>query len=220
MSADIEQNLKSVKDEIKKYSDKPDEVALVAVSKFQPADSILKAVEAGQVDFGENYANELEAKYNSDLLKDLKIQWNYIGKLQSKKIRKLAKIADTIQTVSRLKELELLAVAGYDSRLLIELKFTESTSKSGADAKHLDLLLKRAETLNLKISGIMTMGEQNDRKGTEVIFKSAFEIYRGYDFRILSMGMSGDFDIALANGSNMIRVGTAIFGKRDIKSGF
>ncbi len=215
----FKENLGKLEFDIQKYSENPSQVVVVAVSKFQPASSIKRAHSLGQIDFGENYAKELEEKVSSDELQHLSdIKWHFIGNLQTNKIRKLSKLAYMIQTVSRVKELEFLAEAGCRAKILIELKFTDSPTKSGTDVTSLNTLIKRAEQLNLNLVGLMTMGEQNDKTKTEAIFNQAYKAYLESGLKVLSMGMSDDYDIALSCGSNMIRIGTFLFGKRDIKS--
>jgi len=196
----------------------------VAVSKTKPKEDIEKIYNLGHRDFGENKVQELEYKYNN-LPQD--INWHMIGHLQSNKVRKVIPIVSLIHSVDSLK---LLKVINKESKkfdkvtnCLIQVNISKESSKYGFKESELGFLNQESmsEYQNIKFKGLMGMASFTD---SESIIKNEFNnlknIYDNIrkeidDFNILSMGMSNDYKIALENGSNMIRVGSKIFGKRN-----
>ena len=196
----------------------------VAVSKTKPKEDIEKIYNLGHRDFGENKVQELEYKYNN-LPQD--INWHMIGHLQSNKVRKVIPIVSLIHSVDSLK---LLKVINKESKkfdkvtnCLIQVNISKESSKYGFKESELGFLNQESmsEYQNIKFKGLMGMASFTDN---ESIIKNEFNnlknIYNNIrkeidDFNILSMGMSNDYRIALESGSNMIRVGSKIFGKRN-----
>ena len=196
----------------------------VAVSKTKPKEDIEKIYNLGHRDFGENKVQELEYKYNN-LPQD--INWHMIGHLQSNKVRKVIPIVSLIHSVDSLK---LLKVINKESKkfdkvtnCLIQVNISKESSKYGFKESELGFLNQESmsEYQNIKFKGLMGMASFTD---SESIIKNEFNnlknIYNNIrkeidDFNILSMGMSNDYKIALESGSNMIRVGSKIFGKRN-----
>ena len=196
----------------------------VAVSKTKPKEDIEKIYNLGHRDFGENKVQELEYKYNN-LPQD--INWHMIGHLQSNKVRKVIPIVSLIHSVDSLK---LLKVINKESKkfnkvtnCLIQVNISKENSKYGFKESELGFLNQESmsEYQNIKFKGLMGMASFTD---SESIIKNEFNnlknIYNNIrkeidDFNILSMGMSNDYKIAIESGSNMIRVGSKIFGKRN-----
>ena len=196
----------------------------VAVSKTKPKEDIEKIYNLGHRDFGENKVQELEYKYNN-LPQD--INWHMIGHLQSNKVRKVIPIVSLIHSVDSLK---LLKVINKESKkfdkvtnCLIQVNISKESSKYGFKENELGFLNQESmsEYQNIKFKGLMGMASFTDK---ESIIKNEFNnlknIYNNIrkeidDFNILSMGMSNDYKIALVSGSNMIRVGSKLFGKRN-----
>ena len=196
----------------------------VAVSKTKPKEDIEKIYNLGHRDFGENKVQELEYKYNN-LPQD--INWHMIGHLQSNKVRKVIPIVSLIHSVDSLK---LLKVINKESKkfdkvtnCLIQVNISKESSKYGFKESELGFLNQESmsEYQNIKFKGLMGMASFTDN---ESIIKNEFNnlknIYNNIrkeidDFNILSMGMSNDYKIAIESGSNMIRVGSKIFGKRN-----
>tara|TARA_B100000674_G_scaffold28834_2_gene20282 strand:- start:1761 stop:2393 length:633 start_codon:yes stop_codon:yes gene_type:complete len=196
----------------------------VAVSKTKPKEDIEKIYNLGHRDFGENKVQELEYKYNN---LPLDINWHMIGHLQSNKVRKVIPIVSLIHSVDSLK---LLKVINKESKkfdkvtnCLIQVNISKESSKYGFKESELGFLNQESmsEYQNIKFKGLMGMASFTD---SESIIKNEFNnlknIYNNIrkeidDFNILSMGMSNDYKIAIESGSNMIRVGSKIFGKRN-----
>jgi len=196
----------------------------VAVSKTKPKEDIEKIYNLGHRDFGENKVQELEYKYNN-LPQD--INWHMIGHLQSNKVRKVIPIVSLIHSVDSLK---LLKVINKESKkfdkvtnCLIQVNISKESSKYGFEDRELDFLNQETinEYKNIKFKGLMGMASfTNDESIIKNEFNNLKNIYDNLrkeidDFNILSMGMSNDYKIALESGSNMIRVGSKIFGKRN-----
>ena len=220
-SCEIAENLHRLRHEI------PEGVELVAVSKFQTNEAIIAAYDAGQRVFGESRVQEFVAKYES-LPNDIK--WLFIGHLQTNKVKQIIGKADLIASVDTERLLELIdnvsAEKGIVSRVLLEVHVAQEETKYGFSPQEvLDYFIKR-KFENLKsthLCGLMGMATNTDdteriRKDFGTLAKLYSEIkgmwadLRGFD--ILSMGMSDDFPIAIEEGANMVRVGTAIFGSR------
>ncbi|MDO9037282.1 MAG: YggS family pyridoxal phosphate-dependent enzyme [Lutibacter sp.] len=218
----IQNNLNSISKTI------PENVTLIAVSKTQPAAFILEAYQAGQRAFGENKIQEMAEKFDI-LPKD--IEWHMIGHLQSNKVKYMAHFVHLIHGVDSFKTLaEINKQALKHNRIincLLEIKIASEETKFGLPFTEAEQLLKSEELKNLKnvnITGLMGMASFTD--DNEIIrseFKSlktffdSLQKYKSFNVNssILSMGMSGDYKIAIEEGSTMIRVGSAIFGLRN-----
>lgn len=218
----IKENLQRIKSSI------PASVTLVAVSKTKPQALLEEAYAAGQRHFGENRVQELEWKYEA-LPKD--IQWHMIGHLQSKKVKKIAAFVHLIHGVDSFKLLaEINKQAANNNRTidcLLQFHIAKESTKFGFDMTEAQQMLNDPEFLTLKnvrIVGVMGMATFTD---DETIVREEFSSLRSIfnqlknnqlaqssDFKEISMGMSGDYKIAIEEGSTMVRVGSAIFGER------
>jgi len=202
------------------------DVTLVAVSKTKPVEMLMQAYNAGFKRFGENYVQELVDKHES-MPKD--IEWHFIGHLQSNKVKYIASFVSLIHSVDSLKLLqEINKQATKNNRVidcLLQIYIAEEDTKSGMTEEECLEILK-AETLpNVRIVGLMGMTTLTDDE-TQIRreFKKLKDFYQTLTFNpqrlphpsltILSMGMSGDYVLAIEEGSNMIRVGSKIFGGR------
>ena len=200
---------------------------LVAVSKTKPAEDILELYNLGQRDFGENYVQELTEKYGQ-LPKD--IRWHYIGHLQSNKVKYIASFVHLIHGVdsfSLLKEINKQALK--NNRIidcLLQVHIAKEETKFGLDSDELDAILTGDLTAlkNIRIIGLMGMASFSnnmDLVSAEFDYlKSLFDKYAplpiaNCKLQIVSMGMSADYKIALEAGSNMIRIGSLLFGERN-----
>lgn len=203
----------------------PDTVTLVAVSKTKPVPDLMEAYEAGQRVFGENKVQEMESKWK-EMPKD--IEWHMIGHVQRNKVKYMAPFVSLIHAVDSprlLKEINKQA-KNCDRTIacLLQLKIAEEDSKFGMSATDAKALLASEEFKNFKnISIVGLMGMATFTEDTNQIrneFKKLKGLYDDFsktqeNFSILSMGMSGDYQIALEEGSTMLRIGSSIFGERD-----
>lgn len=199
-------------------------VTLIAVSKTKPVEDILELYSLGQRDFGENYVQELVEKYEQ-LPKD--IRWHFIGHLQSNKVKQIAPFISLIHSVDSEKLLkEINKEAKKNNRVidcLLQVYIAKEETKFGLNDEELKELITRISDTNptnsfqhINIKGLMGMASFTDDK-EEVRkefqhLKSLFEKYS--QLQILSMGMSADYEMAVEEGSNMVRIGSLLFGKR------
>lgn len=202
----------------------PENVQLVAVSKTHPVSSIQEVYELGQKVFGENKVQELLEKYPL-LPKD--IEWHLIGHLQTNKVKYIAEFIDTIQSVDSEKLLaEINKEAGKHNRsikVLLQVKIAKEDSKFGLEIAEAEDLFKKyinGDFPHIEITGLMGMATFTDDEGQVkkefLILKKVFdELNQLKKLETLSMGMSDDFPIAIECGANSVRVGSAIFGRRD-----
>ena len=206
----------------------PEHVTLVAVSKTKPVSDLMEAYNAGQRNFGENKIQEMADKYQ-EMPKDIK--WHMIGHVQRNKVKYMAEFVDLIHGVDSLKLLkEINKQALKHDRIincLLQIKIAEEDSKFGMrikDAEELLLSETVSELKNINIVGLMGMATFTDNKDQikeEFLrLKSAFEDLKtiktsNCNLQTISMGMSGDYKLAIECGSTMVRVGSSIFGERN-----
>ncbi|PKD20869.1 alanine racemase [Salegentibacter salinarum] len=216
----------SIAENIKKYrTELPEDVTLVAISKTKPTEDLLEAYEAGQRHFGENKIQEMTEKWE-ELPKDIK--WHMVGHVQRNKVKYMAPYVSLIHAVDSLKLLkEINKEADKNERsidCLLQIKIAEEESKYGISTEEAREILDsdKFKSLNhIKVKGLMGMATFTDdesqvKKEFEHL-KSVFDDFKETysDMNILSMGMSGDYKIALDSGSNMVRIGSDIFGERN-----
>lgn len=217
MSDSISQNLQQLKSEIS------DNVTLVAVSKTKPNQAIMEAYTTGHRIFGENKVQEMTQKWE-ELPRD--IQWHMIGHLQTNKVKYIAPYVSLIHSLDRVKLANEIDRQGARYRrvidCLIQIKIAKEEEKYGFDPKEALIFLEHLRTKpmeNINIRGVMGMAtfthDSEQIKHEFSVLKSFFDQNKSaHNLEILSMGMSGDYPMALELGSNMIRVGSAIFGSR------
>jgi pyridoxal phosphate enzyme (YggS family) len=224
----IAENLKHLRERIAakcaEFKRNPQEIKLVAVSKFFGLDAINEANRLGITNFGENRAQELRDKY--ELLGD-KVTWHFIGTLQRNKVKYAVKAAAYIHSVDSATLADEINIQAQKlnkvQKILLEVKTSLEESKSGLITEsELLNLVKHCSTLqNVELVGLMTMAAFTD--DTEIIRKSFIELrnlrdrinQNGFDLKELSMGMTNDYEIAIEEGATMLRIGSAIFGQRD-----
>ncbi len=209
----IQNNLSTLK------SNLPERISLVAVSKTKSENELLQAYDAGQRIFGENKIQEMATKFEA-LPKDIK--WHMIGHVQTNKVKYMAPFVDMIHTVDSIKLLkEIQKQALKNDRVikcLIQVRIAKEETKFGIPSNELDPLLKHAKSFsNIKIKGLMGMASfTKNKKQIRNEFKLLANLFKYHsDLQVLSMGMSGDYLIAIEEGANMIRVGSKIFGERN-----
>jgi hypothetical protein len=225
-------NLKAVLERLRAAAERagraPESVRLIAVSKKQPSSALREVYAAGQRDFGENYAQELAAK--AEELLDLRdVRWHVIGHLQRNKAKLVAPLASRVHTLDSLElalELErrfAIARSEPSARLpvLIEVSIAGEAQKSGVSPQGLGALIDAVERLpHLQLEGLMCMPPlAESARAARPYFDALAELRErhGGALRLpeLSMGMSQDFEEAVAAGATWVRVGTAIFGARE-----
>ena len=219
----IEENISKIKDKI------PKDTTLVAVSKTKPMEDIVKAYQFGIRDFGENKVQELIDK-EENLAKD--IRWHFIGNLQTNKVKYLVGKVYLIHSLSSIKLLKKIedefSKKDTIANLLIQINIGKEESKGGIFEEDLnEFIIEIEKCNNINVKGLMSIIP----KGTDVenrfyfnkmkkIFDDlSLKKYKNISMEILSMGMTHDFKIAIEEGSNLVRIGEGIFGKRNVLGG-
>ena len=220
-----QQSRQSVLDQIQLACERvqrdPASVQLLAVSKTHPSQSLREMYQAGQRSFGENYLQEALTKI--DELQDLEIEWHFIGHVQRNKTKHLAEKFDWVHGVDRLIIAERLSSQRMDSRkplnICIQVNIDGQDSKDGCQPDEVVELVKQISQLpNIRLRGLMVIPAPENSVAfadAKTLFEQVKSLHaRPQDWDTLSMGMSGDLDAAIAAGSTMVRVGTALFGAR------
>ncbi|MCP4980662.1 MAG: YggS family pyridoxal phosphate-dependent enzyme [Gammaproteobacteria bacterium] len=224
----IEKNLNHIRTQIITAAEacdrNPDSILLLAVSKRKPASDIRRAWELGQKDFGENYLQEAQQKIEE--LKDLDICWHFIGAIQSNKTRNIAETFDWAHCIDRVKIAQRLSEQRPAHlpplNVCIQVNIDHESSKAGIDLTELPELASTIYQLpGIRLRGLMTIpAPQETEAAQRVAFAHLADALvslqqQGIDCDTLSMGMTQDMPAAIAEGSTLVRIGTAIFGERD-----
>jgi pyridoxal phosphate enzyme (YggS family) len=202
------------------------DVTVVAVSKTHPAEAIRAASEAGCRDFGESYVQEAVPKI--DALRDLGATWHFIGHLQGNKAREVAENFDWVHGVDRVRMAQALAKARGGARapldVCIQVNISGEATKGGVQPREAGALAREICAMpRLRLRGLMGMAGASAEAAAQrqqfALLRGTFVelVAAGFALDTLSMGMSQDFEAALAEGATMVRIGTAIFGERDDK---
>ncbi|MFR3911281.1 MAG: YggS family pyridoxal phosphate-dependent enzyme [Clostridium paraputrificum] len=216
---DIKNNIKSLRCNI------PNEVTLLAVSKTKPLNELEEAYNAGIRDFGENKVQELKDKFEN-FHKD--VRWHFIGNLQTNKVKYLVGKTFLIHSLSSIKLLEVIEKEFGKKNIiadtLIQINIGREESKGGLLEEDLDTLIEAIEKCKfVKVKGIMAVIPKGNEESNRYYFKKVRDIFdslknkefKNIKMEILSMGMTHDYHIAIEEGSNFIRIGEGIFGKRN-----
>ena len=219
----IKKNINNIINELEQHNSQPKrEVRLVAVSKGQDQEKILEAFNAGHNIFGENYLQEAINK--KEALKNFKIEWHFIGPIQSNKCKLIAENFHWIQTVDRIKVANKLNKFNTNQtplNICIQINISNEDTKSGVKIKEIDALAEYISNSDkLKLRGLMAIPSNtikkeiliNEYKQLKMIYENLKSKYSTID--TLSMGMSNDYLLAIENGANLVRIGSKIFGKR------
>lgn len=229
MSRNLKENYYNVKNKIEeaeKASKYKKDVTLIAVSKTKPVSDIQEVYDLGQRDFGENKVQELLQKYD-ELPKD--IRWHLIGHLQTNKVKQVIGKTYLIHSVDSLHLASVISAEAVKKNItvdiLVQVNISEDENKYGVSNEDVIQLIKDISILpNINIKGLMTIGKNTENRH-EIqqyfadLFKLSIDIKAlnidNVCMNFLSMGMSSDYDLAILEGSNMIRIGTGIFGDRN-----
>lgn len=216
---DIKNNIKSLRCNI------PNEVTLLAVSKTKPLNELEEAYNAGIRDFGENKVQELKDKFEN-FHKD--VRWHFIGNLQTNKVKYLVGKTFLIHSLSSIKLLEIIEKEFGKKNIiadtLIQINIGREESKGGLLEEDLDTLIEAIEKCKfVKVKGIMAVIPKGNEESNRYYFKKVRDIFdslkskefKNIKMEILSIGMTHDYHIAIEEGSNFIRIGEGIFGKRN-----
>lgn len=226
----IKENLKIVQQHIqesiaRRHNAASDEVLLVAVTKNHDVDAMREAIDAGTIVIGENRVQEASQKHES---LNRNVTWHLIGHLQTNKVKLAVKLFDMIESVDSIKLAETInKEAGKINKvqkILVQVNLIKEASKTGIYLEDLDELLTKIDTLtNLKLMGLMFIAPKVDNlEDVRPMFAQMFQVFKQTqtktfkqaNIKYLSMGMTHDYQIAIEEGANIVRVGTGIFGPR------
>lgn len=223
----INKNILDLKNKIvnaeNKYNRMNNSVILMAVSKTQSLENIKKAYESGQRDFGENYIKESIEKISQ--LNYLDITWHFIGKIQSNKSKIIADNFDWVHSVDKITTLKKIndhrQITKKKLNICIQVNIDSEENKSGIALNEVEEFIKKCEEFHwINIRGLMAIpmyqADYNLQYKTFIKIKNVFDtlVMKGYKLDTLSIGMSSDYKAAIAAGSTIVRIGTAIFGER------
>ena len=218
----IEENVRRILAEL------PPEVTLVAAAKTRAPDKIMRAIAAGITVIGENYVQEAREAYTAI---GKRARWHFIGHLQKNKVKGAVEIFDMIETVDSMKLAERInrscAALGRTMPVLIEINSGREPQKAGVLPEEAEDLLREIATLKqIRVQGLMTMGPRfGDPEEARPYFRETKNLFdrlkkeklANAEMRLLSMGMSNTYSVAIEEGANMVRIGTGIFGEREKK---
>lgn len=226
----IVENIEHVRENIdkacKKVGRSVDEVTLIAVSKTKPYTDIEEALKSGTLDYGENKVQEMCEKYE---ILPKNIRWHMIGHLQRNKVKYLVGKTELIHSVDSIRLAEQIekeyAKKGETANILIEVNMAQEESKFGITSQETEELIRKISTFeHIRIKGLMTIAPYTDNPETNRVYfrqmkKLSVDIrdknIDNVSMDVLSMGMTGDYQVAIEEGSTMVRVGTGIFGERN-----
>ncbi len=217
----IKENIDRIKQDIEKYKTCEGDVLLLGVTKGVSSERIREAYDCGIRDFGENYLQEAINKM--DELRDLPLRWHFIGHLQTNKAGKVAERFSLVQSVDKFKLAHALndRVKGKVLDILLQIDFTGRDNRTGFNPAHLEEVEEILKLPHVKVRGLMSMAPfLPDPEDTRPYFRKvkdlAIELKEkfGFEANYLSMGMTGDYKVALSEGANLIRIGSGIFGPR------
>jgi pyridoxal phosphate enzyme (YggS family) len=207
----VAEGLAAVRDRIERAGGGPDVVVLPVTKGFGPV-AIEAAIAAGCGLIGENYAQELLAKLPE--VKGPRPEVHFIGQLQSRKVRTLAAVVDVWQTVDRPVLVDELAKRAPGARVMVQVNVTDEPQKAGCAPPDTPALVAAALDAGLVVEGLMTIGRAGPPEGSRAGFRQLRALAESLGVRHCSMGMSEDLEVAVSEGSTIVRVGTALFGHR------
>ena len=218
----LKKGMAGIKNNVQKiFNELPSGVELVVAAKSRSVKEILEAIESGVKIIGENYTQEAEEKFN---IIGLKVKWHFIGHLQKNKVKKSVRIFDMIETVDSVEIASAIDKAAAEIEkvmpVLIEVNSGKEEKKSGILPQDAENLIKDISGFkNIRVSGLMTMGPLlKNPEDYRPYFKETKQLFdkikTNHDIKYLSMGMSDSYKVAIQEGANLVRIGTAIFGFR------
>jgi hypothetical protein len=185
---------------------------LVPVTKGFGVREIQAMLEVGLTDVGESYAQEILEK--AKVVTDSRLSWHMIGRIQRNKVRKLSETVDLWHSVDRKEVIEEISKHGKDSKILLQVDMNARSEQGGCAPANVPDLIEFAVEKGVKVEGLMTIGVDQDIEATKNTFAELAKLSKSMGLKEMSMGMSGDFEIAIDYGATILRVGRSIFGER------
>ena len=212
-SESVAEALAAVRRRIASVTDRPEAVRVVAVTKGHGVEAVGSALAAGLPDVGENYADELLAK-DALLPAGTPRRWHFLGALQRNKVPDLAPLVAVWQSVDRVEEARRIASFRPGAVVMVEVALAPGPGRGGVPGPAAAGLVDEARSLGLDVAGLMAIGPPGPPEGAREGFRWLAGEARRLGLAEVSMGMSGDLEVAVQEGSTMVRVGTALFGPR------
>ncbi|MEZ5263323.1 MAG: YggS family pyridoxal phosphate-dependent enzyme [Acidimicrobiia bacterium] len=213
---EVRTRLAAVRARIAAAGGDPARIAVLGVTKGHPPEVVPVALDAGLVDLGENYAQELLAKATATAAggADRPVRWHFIGHLQRNKVRQLAPHVALWQSIDRPELVDELARRAPGARLLVQVNATGEQNKGGCPLDAVAALVDRAVGAGLAVEGLMTVGPTDADRDPAPGFAAVRALVDRLGLTTCSMGMTDDLETAVREGSTMVRIGTALFGAR------
>lgn len=190
----------------------PERIQLVAVAKGQPTEAVEAAVAAGLVDIGESYAQELLAKAEH---LGSEVRWHMIGRLQRNKVRQIAALVHLWQSIDRLSLAAEVAARAPGAAVLVQVNVMATERQGGCPPERVAAVVEGCTDLGLDVRGVMAIGPIGPPEASRAAFRTVRELADRLGLAERSMGMSGDLEAAVLEGSTLVRIGTALFGPRE-----
>jgi hypothetical protein len=208
----VAQNLEDLRSRLNARSN-GHEVTIVAVTKGFGVDAVHAALSCGLTCIGENYAQELLSKFEQ-FTEVSRPQWHFLGRLQRNKIRSLAHVVDVWQSVDRVELIDAIAGRAPGATVFIQANLSGELQKGGAPLEAIPALVGHARAAGLQVRGLMGVGPEGSPEDAREGFRSLVALADALDVEQRSIGMSADLEVAVQEGSTMVRVGSALFGPR------
>ena len=211
----IRERMTAVEQQIELWTQDP--VDLVVVTKTHPAEVVRAAADAGARMIGENYAQEVRDKAGAiDDVRSAGVEVQFIGQLQTNKVRMIAGLVDCVASVDRASLIDEIAKRMAGARIHLQVNATGEPSKGGCIPEAVPQLIQRSRDLGLDVEGLMTVGPTSGaQQQTREAFRRVRELAMLHKLRVRNFGMSGDLQLAVEEGSTMVRIGSAILGSRN-----
>lgn len=211
--ASVAKNLEVVRDRIERAGGDLDRITIVGVTKKLGPEVVAEAVDAGLLDLGENYAQELVAKASGG---PAAVRWHFLGAVQRNKVKALAPLVAVWHGIDRIAGADAVAARAPGASVLIEVNTSGEPSKSGCGTSFAADLVAHARTAGLEVRGLMTVAPLGRPDDARAAFRRLAELRDELSLVELSMGMSDDLEIAVDEGATIVRIGTALFGPRSV----
>ncbi len=211
--AGVAERLAAVRDRIERAGGDPDRITIIAVTKRQPEGAVGAAVAAGIVDVGENYAQEVLAKAATA---PSGVRWHFLGQVQRNKVKVLAPVVTLWHGVDRVAVIDAIAARAPGAAILVEVNTSGEPGKAGCGIGSTPEVVAHARSAGLEVRGLMTVAPQGDAEDARGAFRQLARLRDELALVELSMGMSGDLEIAVEEGATIVRIGTALFGPRPV----
>ncbi len=208
----IHQNKQKIFDRILKAGVDPKNITIVAVTKGFSIQAIQAGIQEGFCNFGESYPKELNLKASS--IKD-PINWNFLGSIQKRHVASIASLVSLWHSVDRIEEAKTIAKYRPGASILLQVNTNGQPQQGGCQIGEVETLVEQSRSEGLDVKGLMTLGLNKDLKASRECFRTLAKLGQKLNLAELSMGMSDDLEVAVQEGSTMLRIGRALFGSRE-----